>query len=220
MPFRRAEVDLELRLIVVGHEVLVRNHEQRHARQEHQHRHPRHDRAMGHRPFEYPRVEDVHRVEHPRVFSSRVSPSLVRSIFSQRRRQHRRQGEADQQRDHDRERHRQAEALHEPADDPAHEGDGDEDGDERQRGGEHGEADFLRRLDRRVELVVVLFLDEPVDVLEAPTIASSMTMPTESVSASIVIMFEREAHVPDQPEGRDDRRRDGDRGDDRSSAGS
>ena len=42
-----------------------------------------------------------------------------------------------------------------------------------------------------------------------------MTMPTDSVSASIVMHVEREAHVPDQAERGDDRRRDGDRGDDR-----
>jgi hypothetical protein len=82
------------------------------------------------------------------------------------RRQHRRQREADQQRHHDGKRHRQAEALHEPADDAAHEGDRDEDRDQRQGGGENGQADFLRRLDRRLERIHVLFFDEPVDVLQ------------------------------------------------------
>ena len=52
-------------------------------------------------------------------------------------------------------------------------------------------------------------------MFSSTTIASSMTMPTESVSASIVKHVEREAHVPDQRERGDDRRRDRDGGDDR-----
>ena len=52
-------------------------------------------------------------------------------------------------------------------------------------------------------------------MFSSTTIASSMTMPTDSVSASIVMQVEREAHVPDQAERGDDRGRDGDRGDDR-----
>ena len=122
--------------------------------------------AVRHRPLEQPRVEHVDRRGTPASPSSACLSLPCALDLQPARRQHRRQREADEQRHHDRERHRQAEALHEAADDAAHEADRHEDRDERQRRREHREADLLRRLDRRLELVVVLLLDEPVDVLE------------------------------------------------------
>ncbi len=65
--FGRAQVDFEFRCVVLRHEVLVGHHEERHARQQHQHRNPGHDDAMGHGPLEHPRVEQVDRVEDLRV---------------------------------------------------------------------------------------------------------------------------------------------------------
>ena len=48
---RRAQVDLELRLIVERQEVLVRHDEQRHARQQDEHGHAGHERAVRDRPL-------------------------------------------------------------------------------------------------------------------------------------------------------------------------
>ena len=52
-------------------------------------------------------------------------------------------------------------------------------------------------------------------MFSSTTIASSMTMPTDSVSASIVSMLSVKPMVPHQAERGDDRGRDRDRGDDR-----
>ena len=188
--------------------------EQRHARQQHEHRDTRHDRTVRHRPFEQPRVERIDGVEDPRILR-RVLVLAVRIDLQPSRRQHRRQREADEQRHHDRERHRQAEALHEAADDAAHEADRDEDRDQRQRRREHGEADLLGRLHRRRwNWILVLLLDEPVDVLEHDdrVVDDDADRQRQREHRHHV---EREAHVPDQPEGRDDRGRNGDRRDDR-----
>src|SRR3989338_2129513 len=57
--FRRSQIDLELRLVVLRHEVLVRDHEERRARQQHEHGHARDDGPVRHRPAEYPGVEEV-----------------------------------------------------------------------------------------------------------------------------------------------------------------
>ncbi len=211
--FRRAQVDLELGLIVLGHEVLVGHHEERRAREEHEHGQAGDDPAMGHRPLENAGVEDVDGVEDSGILR-RVPLVLRCSIdLEPARGQHWCQREADDQRNHDRERHRQAEALHEPADDSAHETDGHEDGDERQRRGQHGEPDFLRGVDGGLELVFVLFFDEPIDVLEDDdrVVDDDAHRERERQHRHEV---EREAHVPDEPERRDDRRRNGDGRDD------
>ena len=71
-----------------------------------------------------------------------------------------------------------------------------------------------RRLDRGLELVLVLFLDEPVDVLQHDdrVVDDDADRQRQREHRHAV---EREAHVPDQAERGDDRRRDGDRRDDR-----
>jgi hypothetical protein len=163
--FRRSEIDFELALIVRRHEVLVRHHEQGHRREQDQDRDTGHHGAVRHRPFEQPRVEHVDGVKDPRVFRG-VLVFAVRFDLQPPRRHHRRQGEAHEQRHQDRERHGQAEALHEAADDAAHEAD-------RARRSRPATASwpgrpsrFLRRVNRGAELIVVLLLDEPIDVLQ------------------------------------------------------
>ena len=121
------------------------------------------------------------------------------------RRQHRRQREADDERDEDGERHCQAETLHETADDAAHEADGHENRHERQGRCEHGEPDFLRGVDRRAELILVLLFDESIDVLQHHdcVVDDDADRKRKRQHGHEV---QREAHVPDEPEGRDDRR--------------
>ena len=211
--FGRAQVDLEFRLVIERHEILVRNHEERGARQQHERREAGHQPAVAHRPREQSRIEHVDRVEDLRVLR-RVLVLSVRVDLQPARRQHRRQREADQQRHHDGERHGQAEALHEASDDAAHEADRDEDGHERQRRREHGEPDLFRRVDGRLQLVVVLLLDESVDILENDDCVVDHDADRER-EREHRHRVEREAHVPDEAERRDDRCGDGDGRDDR-----
>ena len=92
---------------------------------------------------------------------------------------------------------------------------GHEDRHERQRRRQHGEADLLASPSTAAWNGSSCFSSMKRKMFSSTTIASSMTMPTASVSASSVIDVEREAHVPDQAERGDDRGRDGDRRDDR-----
>ena len=127
---------------------------------------------------------------------------------------HRREREAHKQRHHHRKRHRQAETLHEAADHAAHEADRREDGDERQGGGHHGEANLVRRFDRRLHRRHALFFDEAEDVLQHHdrVVDDDADRERERQHGQHV---EREAHVPDQREGGDDRGRNRDGGDHR-----
>ena len=63
----RAHADLELGLVVVGQEVLVGDHEQRDAAEEHQHGDARYDGAVRERPAQDRRVAGIERAEEPRV---------------------------------------------------------------------------------------------------------------------------------------------------------
>ena len=219
--FRRTQPDLELRLVVVRQEVLVREHEQRHAAQQHQHGQPGDRPAVAERPREQRRCSArssglKKRESFGRRFLDLVSFGILapRAHLDPPRRQHRRQREADEHRHQDGERHREAEARHEAADDAAHESDRDEDRHQRQRRRQHRETDLARRLDRRLHRRPPLLLDEAIDVLQHHDRVVDDDADGER-QRQHRHRVEREALEPDQAEGRDDRRRDGDRGDER-----
>ena len=76
--FRRAQRHLELRLVVFRREVDGRDPEQRHARQQHQHRAERDEAAVRHRPAQHRGVDAIERIEEPavaRVRARRPSPA-------------------------------------------------------------------------------------------------------------------------------------------------
>jgi hypothetical protein len=81
------------------------------------------------------------------------------------RREHRGQGERDEAGDQHRDRERDSELVEEPPDRPLKEGDRNEDRDERDGGGEDGEADLVRAVQRRLPARLP-HLEVPVDVLE------------------------------------------------------
>ena len=169
---RRAKADFELRLIVVRQEVLVRDHEQRHAAEQDEDGYPGDDAPMRQRPAEDRRVAAIERAEEALVPRRLLVDRVAFGVFAPGlhldppRREHRRQREAHHERHEDRERHREAEARHEPPDDAAHEPDRHEDGHERQRRREDGEADLARCLDGRLHRRPALLFDESIDVLQ------------------------------------------------------
>ena len=214
----RAHADLELGLVVDRQEVLVRDLEERQRRQQHGQRDQARRCGGGPAPTRAAsgsrgRSGANHALSREVCAGCAASPFLAPSLQPARA-EHRRQREADQQRHQDGERHAEPEALHEPADDAAHEPDRQEDRDQRQRRREHGQADLLRRLHRRLERVLPLLLDEPVDVLQHHDriVDDDADREREREHGHRV---EREALVPDEAEGRDDRRRDRDGRDDR-----
>ena len=105
--------------------------------------------------------------------------------------------------------------VQEAADDAAHERDRQEHGHERERRREDGEADLLRRVDRRLERLDLLLLDEPEDVLEDDdgVVDDDADREREREQRDGV---EREAHRAHERERADDRDRDRDRRDDRA----
>ena len=107
---------------------------------------------------------------------------------------------------------------HEAPDDAAHEGDRQEDGDQREGGREDGQADLPRALDRRLHRRRCFFSSMKRKMFSSTTIASSMTMPTTSASASSVMMLSVKPMQSHGREGGDDRGRDGERGDQRGAA--
>ena len=127
-------------------------------------------------------VDDVDHAMEERRRRVRVVP------LEQARAEHRGEGERDEERHADRRCHRQAEALEEAADDAVHERDRDQHAHQRERRREDREADLPCRVDRGGERLYLGF-SMKLMMFSMTTIASSMTRPTASASASSVRKF-------------------------------
>ena len=122
------------------------------------------------------------------------------------------EGERDDGRDEDGDGERDGELAEEAADDIAHEEQGDEHGDERDGEREDGEADLLGALERGVERRVAFF-EVARDVLDHDdgVVDDEAGRNGEGHQAKIVEAVAEQIH---DAEGADDRKRDGDGGDD------
>ena len=105
------------------------------------------------------------------------------------RAQRRRQRERHEHRQQDRRRRGDAEAVEVAADLAGHERDRHEDDDQRQRRRHDRQADLRGRLDGRLPSAIAPFSSTYRKMFSSTTIASSMTMPVASESASIVMLF-------------------------------
>ncbi len=216
-PFRCAQAHLELRLVVVRQEVLVRENEERNAAQENRGGNPGHNRAVRQRPPEQSGITGVQRPEEAGILRVRSRDRVPIGIrppwrhLDPARRQHRRQREAHEHRYEDCEGHGEPEARHEPADDPPHEANRDEDGHEGERRGEHGQADFTGRLDGSLGGGHPLLLHEAVDVLQHDNRVVDHDSHGEC-QRKHRHRVQGEALIPDEAERGDDRCGDGDGG--------
>ena len=128
--------------------------------------------------------------------------------------QHRRQGNRDDRRDDYGERHRHAELVEELPDQPVHKRDGHEHRRDGQRRCNHREADFVHRGDRRIDTgLTVLHVPVRVFQYDDRVVDDHADRNRERQQRHHV---QREAHRQQECIRRDDRRRNCDRGDERS----
>ena len=158
---RRVEPQRDEPFVGLGDELRADQRHDREAGEERDERDGDHALAMAERPLEDrsvqhvnpldPALDAVHEPAEPRHAPEPRSRRIVPDG-----RQHRVERERDEQRDEHRHGDGDAELEEEAADDAAHECDRHEHRDDRERGGHHGEADFVGPLARRPHVVLPL----------------------------------------------------------------
>ena len=218
-PFGRADRDLELRFVVLGQKALGHGLYERDARAERCARRDHHHPAMIHHPRQEPHVGrfdgPVENIDHAFEEVLLALGRWQRIHTQPARGQHGSQAEADEERDGDGRRHGETEAFEKTARNPAHECHRHEHRQQRQRRRQHRQSDLARGIDRRRHRPHFLLVDEAEDILQHHdgVVDDDADRQRERQQGDGV---HGEVHHPHRHERPDDRRGNGQRGDQRA----